>query len=227
MDAARPGRRGPAAWAASPSAPHPRLTKGRILAATLLWLAAAGCGPGDPLAMRVDAGDFLALSMWKSDASRRLTVRQLADFDEAVQEIKYRVMADGTASGGTNVDAASLGMIDGKTLGEVLRMGLGWELERVGSERDQLALAMDRNARLRTRPDDLRSQAYLSDLHDRQLERLHAADAAVAHVRERLAEYGFKADAAPRPGAGGNGGAAEPASEDEAPVLLAPKRSDH
>jgi hypothetical protein len=193
--------------------------------AALLCLAVAGCGPGDPLAMKVDAGDFLALSMWRSDASRRLTARQLADFDEAVQEVKYRVMADGRASGGANVDAESMGMIDGKTLGQVLQLGLGWELERAESERDQLAAAMDRNARLRTRPDDSRSQAYLSDLHDRQLGRLHAADAQVAHVRESLAAYGFKADAAPRPAAAGIAGAAEPASEDEAPVLQTPKAS--
>lgn len=193
----------------------------------LLCLAVAGCGPGDPLAMKVDAGDFLALSMWKADAGRRLTSRQLADFDEAVQEIKFRVMADGRASGGANVDAESMGMIDGKTLGEVLQLGLGWELDRVASERDQLAAAMDRNARMRTRPGDLRSQAYLSDLHDRQLERLHAADAEVAHVRERLAEYGFKADGAPRSVAASSDMPAEPASEDEAPVLLGPKRSDH
>ncbi len=203
-----------------------RARSGRFLAA-FLGFAVAGCGPSDPLAMKVDGRDFLALSMWKSDASRRLTAQQLADFDEAVQEVKFRMMADRAANGGVSVDKASLEAIDGKTVTQVLQMGLGWEFERMDAERAELARAIEQNAQMRTRPGDFESKTYLSDLHDRQLVRLHAATDQVAHIRERMGAYGFPIDGAGRPDAGTDRTPREPASEDEQPVRQTPKGSEH
>jgi hypothetical protein len=183
---------------------------GSVLVALLAGLAAGACGPSDPLEGRVDAGDPLAFSIWRSEAAGRLTPAQLADLDKAVQEYRFHVMARGGASGSAAVEDAALRMIGGRSVRHVLRQGLGWALERASDEKAALEASMRQNALMRTRPGDTASEAYLADLADRQASRLRSAAAEVDHVRERLAAAGgplAPADAEP----------AEPAPKAEAP----------
>jgi hypothetical protein len=133
--------------------------------------------------------------MWRSGAAGRLAPEQLADLDEAVQEIRFHVMAQGKVSGSEAVDYEMLQAIDGQSVRRVLQRGLGWELERARAEQSALELSMRRNALMRTRPGDTASADYLSDLQDRQAVRLKAATEEVAHVRERLAAAGLAAGA--------------------------------
>jgi len=203
--------------AASTRGRRPRPAHGGLVLGAFLCAACAACGPRDPLDMKVDARDYIGLSMWQSDAGRRLSARQLADFGEAMQEIKFHVMAEGMARGSADVDTASWGIIDERTVRDVLQMGLGWELYRSREERSELVLAMRRNARLTTRPGDAESATYLSELRGRQVARLNAANAQISHVLERLAASGLAAQAAEPPGAGVDD-PLEPAAEDQAPV---------
>lgn len=189
----------------------------RALAAALACLAAPACGPREPLEGKVDAGDYVSFSMWRSGAAGRLTPRQLADLDEAVQEIRFHVMAAGKASGSAAVDAGMLRMIDGGTVRHALQLGLGLELKRARAEKSALEASMARNALMRTRPGDTASANYLSDLSDRQAVRLKAASGQVDHARERLAAAGIAQEAAEE--AADEAGALEEAP-DEAPARV-------
>ena len=174
----------------------PRIHFPRVLAIALVLLALAGCGPRDPLESTVDGGDPLSFSMWRSHAADRLSPDQLGDFDHAVQAIRIRVMSVGQTSGSEGIDLAMLRIVDGKTVREVLRTGLGWELELAEAERLTLEDSLRKNALMRTRPGDTASANYLSDLHDRQAARLGAATLEVARIRGRLAASGLPANPA-------------------------------
>lgn len=165
----------------------------------LLACAAAGCKPGDPLDERVVAGNPLALAMWRADAPRHLTPRQLADFDRAMQEIRFHIMAAGAATGSEAVEDATLQMVDRQSVRHVLQQGLGWELDRSEAERSTLAAGMATNAQMRTRPGDTESADYLTDLRERQVVRLKAATDEVNRAREGLAATGMPVPPAPSP----------------------------
>jgi hypothetical protein len=151
---------------------------------------AAACGPSDPLDVTVSAKDSVDLAISRSQAEGRLSTQQLADFDRAVQEIKFHIMATETASGASDVAEAALGMINGKTFRVVIQTGLRWELDRAEFERSTLEKAMFSNAQMTTRPGDADSAEYLSDYRDRQTKRLEAAKEEVWHTRDRLAAAG-------------------------------------
>jgi hypothetical protein len=170
-----------------------------ILVCALSFLAAAGCGPSDPLNGKVDAGDGLAFSMWRSNAEHDLAPQQVIYVDRSVQEIKFHIMATGAASGTEAVDAAMRQMINGLTVRELLQKGLGWELERAEAERSALETGMKNNALMTTRPGDTDSAEYLVALKERQAARLRAATDEVNHARERLAAAGGTIPAAPSP----------------------------
>jgi hypothetical protein len=169
------------------------------LACAALACAVAGCGPSDPLEAKVAANDDLGLSMWEGEASRDLTLGQMADFKLALQEIRFHIMATGAASGSKPVEDAMLQMINGQTVRHVLQEGLGWGLDRAEAERSTLEAGMKTNAQMRTRPGDTDSANYLSDLRERQVKRLSAATDEVNHARESLAATGMKVPPAPSP----------------------------
>jgi hypothetical protein len=167
-----------------------RAALGRALAVLVAGLAVSACGPKDPLEGKVDAVDYVTYSMWRSATAGRLSPRQLADLDEAVQEIRFHIMAEGKVSGSAAVEDEALHVMEGQTVRRVLRQGLGWELKRASAEKSALEVSMTQNALMRTRPGDTASATYLSDLSDRQAARLKAATDQVNHARERLAAAG-------------------------------------
>ncbi len=161
--------------------------------------AAQGCSPGDPLEGKVDAPNELSYSMWRAAAERDLTPEQVKDIDRSLQEMKFHIMAAGTARGSDAVEAATLQMIDGQTVRHVLQQGLGWELDRAEAERSTLETGMKQNALMTTRPGDVDSADYLAALKERQTARLRAATDEVNHARERLAAAGGVVPAEPSP----------------------------
>ena len=171
--------------------PGPRAALFPVLAAALLVLA--GCGPSDPLDAKVSAEDGVGFSMWRSHAAGDLSPEQLGDFDQAVQAIRIRVMSVGQTSGGEWIEEGMRRIVDGKTVREVLRTGLGWKLELADAERMALEDSLRKNAQMTTRPGDTASANYLSDLRDRQTGRLKAATEEVARIRARLSASGLPA----------------------------------
>jgi hypothetical protein len=161
------------------------------VALAMVLLMLVGCGPSDPLETQVRAEDYMDFSMWRSHASGRLSPEQLDDFDQAVQAIRIRVMSVGQTSGSEWIDLGMFKIVNGKTVREVLRTGLGWKLELAEAERVALEDSLRKNALMRTRPGDSDSAGYLRDLRNRQTGRLQAATLEVARIRARLAASGL------------------------------------
>jgi hypothetical protein len=151
------------------------------------FLAGAGCGPADPLEIKVSAESPIAFSMWESRIRDRLTQGQASGFDEAVQEFKFHIMAQATATGSDAIDAEMRQEIDGRTIRYVLQWGLGWELSRLVAERAEIESAMTGNARLRTRPGDTASEDYLREFRRKQEAHLQSVDDQIKLVRGKLA----------------------------------------
>jgi len=161
------------------------------LIAALLCLGLSGCGPKDPLDAKIDAADSVSFNMWRSHAAGRLTSQQLGDLDHAIQGIRFRVMSVGQTTGSEEIEAATLKIVDGRSVREVLRTGLGWSLQLAEAERAVLEDSLRKNAQMTTRPGDTASANYLSDLHERQVARLEAATEEVARIRASLAAAGL------------------------------------
>jgi hypothetical protein len=151
-----------------------------------LCLWSSGCSHTDPLDKKVESGDFVSFSIWESKAESNLLPEQVADLKQALQEYRFHIMAAGTAHGGEAIEADLLQEIDGKTLRAVILTGLGWGLDRSDAERAQLDDSLKKNAQMTTRAGDTASANYLSDLHERQVNRLAAATEEVRKTRERI-----------------------------------------
>jgi hypothetical protein len=161
-------------------------TRWKILLATVWGAALQGCGPTDPLDLNVNADTYVGFSMWETSARERLEPAQMADFEEALQEIKYRTMADATAGSTETVDETTRDAINGRSVRYVLELGLGWELSRLQGERAELDKATNGNAHAYTYPGDTASANYLNDLVKRQEARLRAEDDKIDAVRRKL-----------------------------------------
>ena len=118
---------------------------------------------------------------WRGDASKSLDREQWREFDEAIQEIKFRMTIDHIASGRDAVDQAMRERINGRTVREVLTMGYRSMLDRLDTERAESIKVITTNARLVTRPGDTASADYL---RKRRKAESDALDAIVEKMRQ-------------------------------------------
>jgi hypothetical protein len=166
----------------------------RTLLALLACLAAAGCATRDPLDDKVTADTPIALQMSLSRASDRLSEGQMADLREAIQELRFLVMAQGQASGSEAIEAALCAGIDGRTVRQVLVEGFGCQADRLGGERRQLEESARQNARLSVREGDIDSLEYLKTERERVERRLGQAAEAEQRAKRILAGYSRQFD---------------------------------
>lgn len=166
------------------SASFRRGTWAGLLAAACV--AAQGCGPPDPMEMTVEADNTISFSMWQSRARDRLGAERMADFNEAVQELRFRTMADSDGAGSEAVEEGTRAVIDGRTVRYVLELGLGWELSQLKLERSQLDFAMRQNATMRVRPGDTDSSEYLYELRQRHEARMKEASDKIDALQRKL-----------------------------------------
>ena len=157
----------------------------RLRALICLTVSAAlcGCHPTNPLDRKVTASSPIDFVWWRADASGSLDREQWRDFDEAIQEIKFRMTIDHIASGGAAVDQAMRDRINGRTVREVLAIGYTSLLDRLNIERADSINVITTNARLVTRPGDTASADYLgkkrkaqSDVLEVILEKIRQAE---------------------------------------------------
>jgi len=64
---------------------------------------------------------------------------------------------------------------------------LNWKATRLGAELEQLMISRARNQRLRTKPGDTASRAYLDDLDARMADRIDQCHQALQETQEALA----------------------------------------
>jgi hypothetical protein len=166
----------------------------RVSLSVAACLAIAGCAARDPLNDRVAAESPIGLQMWLSRNSERLPPDQASDLREALQELRFKIMAEGRVSGSAPVEEALCGEIDGKAVREVLFEGFERQLQRLTYERNALAVSNRENARLRVRPGDTASADYLERERGRVSGRLDEASEAVARAKRILARYSGQYD---------------------------------
>jgi hypothetical protein len=156
-------------------------------------LLAAGCAPNDPLDTRVEATDYVGMTMWRSDLGSRLDRAEEADLDQALQEIRYQVMAEGL-SGSEAVEAGLIEKIHGTSVRDILILGLRARLARIEREQMSIRLALPVSAaavRRRTGVERMEANARVED----QATRLERDDAEALRLKERLQAYGLPAGA--------------------------------
>ena len=149
-----------------------------------------GCRPVDLLDEKVSARTSFNFVMWKADMARRQTPQERQELDDMIQELKFSVMLNGTATGSEAIDEAVREEIDGTTLREMLQKGHQEKRERLLVERARLKACIDANVRLRTRPGDKASVSYLDHVREQQMARLEAIDLDLGIAHERMNKPG-------------------------------------
>ena len=170
----------------------------RVLLLAIGFLG-VGCSPTDLLEENVNARSPMAWMMWRGDIARRQTQAQQQELDAMIQELSLSVMIKGIATGSDGVDSAVRAEVDGNTLRQLLRKGYEAKWDRLDREQAQLTACLRENARLRTRPDDSASAAYLDRFREQQRTRWKAVVAEMGDANQHLAQLGGSARPLPEP----------------------------
>lgn len=115
----------------------------------LAGLALAGCSQTPPLDRIVPGDSASALEHWREKVQDDFTAAQWEDFDMALQEIQFKIVADPDAKGGDPVEAKVREKIAGRTVREVLRLGFESKLARLEAEGAQLEEFIRMNAKVK------------------------------------------------------------------------------
>lgn len=158
----------------------------------ILVLVLSGCTKVAPLDEKVVATSDFNFMMWKADVAGDFTLQEWHDFDEALQDIKFDVMASGKASGTNGVSNAAYERIDGKTVREVLKTGFDLKLKRLGDEREKIAAFLAINKKFRTRKGDEESATQLANIREEQERRLEVLDRHLEEAREVVQRRGLQ-----------------------------------
>jgi hypothetical protein len=124
------------------------------------------------------------LVLWRDRVGGGLTPAQCLDFDAALQEIRFNIMADGEATGARAIEEALREKIAGRTVRQVLQIGYESKLARLNADSEKLDSFIRRNAQLR--PVDGISADFLVDVHDEQVSRLRAMDEESEEIGRKL-----------------------------------------
>ncbi len=166
-----------------------RLINAVLVAAAVIIISA--CSRTPPLENIVDASSDSRLLLWKMDVAGDFTRQEWQDFEDAVQEIKFGVMIAGEASGSAAIWSATLEKMDGLTVREVLKLGLGRKLARLTQERDKFVGYVTNNDQLRVAPGDGASLDYLQTLRMHQDRRITILTEQIRVTEEILQRRGI------------------------------------
>ncbi len=162
----------------------------------LAWaFVISGCGPGDPLAARVEAENPEALASWRKRAELRAPGPAWPELAEMLRELR---LASSVGRDEPAADGAVCERIRGKTLRAVLILGHEARLVRLRKEGTELLEVAQANGLLVTKPDDAKSAAYLAEFRVRQAGRLKTLETQIAAAEARIRQLGGKIPAASR-----------------------------
>jgi len=111
------------------------------------------------------------------------------DFDEAIQEVRLKIMTEKVATLSNDVDEALWLKIHHRPLCEVMQEGFQFRLARLTVDREELAKVLAMNSALRTKRGDTASADFLKNLRQDEAEQIAALDAKIAKVQEQLRVY--------------------------------------
>jgi hypothetical protein len=116
----------------------------------LIGLALAGCSQTPPLERIVPSESASALEHWREKVQDDYTAAQWQDFDLALQEIQFKIIAEPDAKGADPVEAKVRAAIAGHTVREVLRLGFESRLARLDAEGAKLEEFILMNAKAKS-----------------------------------------------------------------------------
>ena len=147
-------------------------------------LALAGCTKAPPLDRTVSAETPSALSAWRDRMGDDLTPAQWQDFDEALQEIRFKIIIDPAAPAGDAVDAKVRAAIAGHSVRDVLRLGFESKLARLDAEGTLLESFLRMNSQIK--PGGAQSAHDLSDSLYTQISLLRKVDEEMERTGQKL-----------------------------------------
>lgn len=148
-----------------------------------------GCRPSNPLNQKISAHSAIDHNLWRANVRDSLSREQWDDFDEAIQEVRLKLMAEHVATLSAEVEAALWQKIHQRTLCDVMREGFEFKFGRLSADRVELLRVLNINASLRTRRGDTASANYLKELRQDDLDQIAALDAKIAKVQAKLQKY--------------------------------------
>jgi hypothetical protein len=129
----------------------------------------------------VEADTPINFAMWRSKHGYDLTPKEWTLFDQAIEELKLKIMLEGQASGSEAVDAALRASIDGMKLGEAMQSGLQLRVKRLSADKSLLEESLVANSHLKLKPGNEEKARMLADKIQEQSDRL-------AKLKETVAE---------------------------------------
>ena len=171
--------------------PHPTPVS-VALSVTLLCLALlpAGCGkaPGPVLDLKISDGDWNDYNRSLEAIAERQTAAERIEFAKALQELKYHAMSGEGEAPGPGVNASVREQVAGLAVRQVLVTGLSIKLGRKQAEEKALVRSILKNKRLRTKPGDEASAAFLASTHASQARQLFQLRAEISALTSRINE---------------------------------------
>jgi hypothetical protein len=147
----------------------------------------AGCGADELMDRTVTAKSPVAFNAWQSRFASRATPEERRQFETALQEIRYKIMADKEATGSDPISDALRTKVHGRSVREVLQLGVELRLLRLLKEHAALHTVMRQNAMLQTREGDRASEDYLVQFYQKQLARLEKLEEEIEAADRELA----------------------------------------
>jgi hypothetical protein len=135
----------------------------------------------------VTAKSPVAFNAFQSRLASRASPEERRQFETALQEIRYKIMADKEATGSDPIGDALRTKVHGRSVREVLQLGVELRLLRLLKEHVALHTVMRQNAMLQTREGDKASEDYLVQFHQKQLARLEKLEAEIEAADRELA----------------------------------------
>ena len=149
----------------------------------------AGCRPTNPLNQKISASSEEDHRLWRAHAQDSLSQAQMDDYDEAIQELRLKIMAEHVASLSDAVNEALWMKINQRPVCEVIQEGFQFQLSRLNADKVELLRVHKINASLKTKPGDTESADHLKSVRQAEAEQIAALDAKIAKVREKLQKY--------------------------------------
>jgi hypothetical protein len=147
-----------------------------------IWLAVAcgiialtGCTRTEVpvLDLKISGGDWKDYLRSLTVIHDRQTAEERAEFQQALNELKYQGMTSEGRSPGADVDTYLREKLADFTVRDALTLGHLIRLERKQSDERALLRSIAKNKLLRTKPDDEASANFLESTHANQAKQLH------------------------------------------------------
>lgn len=160
--------------------------RGAFVLTLLGFVLLSGCARRDPLDNVVQADSGLSLLLWRRDAGGGVA---WADFDVALQELRFEVMIRGEAHGSEEIEQRVRARIHGHTVREVLLAGWEKRRTRFATERAQLTGFLEKNEQLKDVPGSAEADAYLENKQRQLNEQRDRAARQVRDAEAKLASW--------------------------------------